>query len=196
MRGRAVSDDAGLRRQATAQKEATAEEVRFETQPAKQGQCDWANCGRMLERNVSFALYLFVMVLGYSRKTFAKFTSSMDELTLQRCHAEAFAFFGGVPYSVLYDNPKTVTIGRTELSEPIWQKDFEDFAARYGSPTACPTATPIGRVRFATAYVTDFSRLGPDDFSAMSVLAADYRFYNAAATRSGAMSGATRGSVK
>ena len=32
------------------EKEAPAEEVRFETPPAKQAQCDWADCGRMLER--------------------------------------------------------------------------------------------------------------------------------------------------
>ena len=45
----------------------------------------------------------------------------MDELTLQQSHAAAFAFFGGVPHSVLYDNPKTVTTGRDEQSEPIWK---------------------------------------------------------------------------
>ena len=118
-------------------KEAVAEEVRFETPPAKQAQCDWADCGQLLEDGTSFALYLFVMVLGYSRKTFAKFTSSMDELTLQRCHAEAFAFFGGVPYSVLYDNPKTITVGRNTEGEPVWNKDFADFAARYGFDATC-----------------------------------------------------------
>lgn len=116
---------------------AAPEEVRFETPPAKQAQCDWAECGPMLEHGASFSLYLFVMVLAYSRKTFAKFTSSMDELTLQRCHAEAFAFFGGVPYSILYDNPKTITTGRNERSEPIWNRDFEDFAARYGFRPIC-----------------------------------------------------------
>jgi transposase len=118
-------------------RDAAAVEVRFETPPAKQAQCDWAECGRMLEENITFPLYLFVMVLGYSRKTFAKFTSSMDELTLQRCHAEAFAFFGGVPYSILYDNPKTITIRRNERSEPVWNRDFEEFAARYGYRPIC-----------------------------------------------------------
>ncbi|GAC1414888.1 MAG: hypothetical protein NVSMB64_25140 [Candidatus Velthaea sp.] len=82
-------------------------------------------------------MYVFVMVMGYSRKTFAKFTSTMDELTLQRCHAEAFAFFGGVPYSLLYDNPKTITTGRDEAAQPIWNKDFADFAARYGFQPIC-----------------------------------------------------------
>lgn len=118
-------------------REAPVEEVRFETPPAKQAQCDWADCGRLCEQGVSFALYLFVMVLGYSRKTFAKFTTSMDELALQRCHVEAFAFFGGVPLSILYDNPKTITLGRDADSEPIWQKDFQDFAARYGYQPIC-----------------------------------------------------------
>jgi transposase len=113
------------------------EEIRFETPPAKQAQCDWADCGRIREQSTTFAMHVFVMVLGYSRKTFAKFTSSMDELTLQRCHAEAFAFFGGVPYSVLYDNPKTITTGRDDNSQPIWNRDFADFSARYGFQPIC-----------------------------------------------------------
>ena len=113
------------------------EEVRFETPPAKQAQCDWAEAGWMLEQNVSFPLHLFIMVLGYSRKTFAMFTSSMDELTLQRCHLEAFVSYGGVPYSILYDNPTTITLRRDEHAQPVWNRDFADFAARYGFVPIC-----------------------------------------------------------
>ncbi len=41
-----------------------AEEVRFETVPAKQAQCDWSDFGKVLEDGVSRPLCLFVMVLG------------------------------------------------------------------------------------------------------------------------------------
>jgi transposase len=118
-------------------KEPAEDEIRFETPPAQQAQCDWADAGRLLEQSVSFPLHLFVMVLGYSRKTYATFTSSMDELTLQRCHAEAFASYGGVPYTILYDNPKTITLRRDEHKEPVWNRDFADFAARYGFVPIC-----------------------------------------------------------
>lgn len=113
------------------------EEVRFETPPAQQAQCDWSDCGSIVEDGVSRALSLFVMTLGYSRHTFACFATSMDEVSLQRSHAAAFEDFGGVPHAVLYDNMKTVTTGRDEDAQPIWQRDFVDFAGRYGFTPKC-----------------------------------------------------------
>ena len=113
------------------------EEVRFETAPAKQGQCDWADCGVIFTDGQEQELSLFVMVLGYSRHTFARFTTSMDESSLQREHHEAFVDFGGVPAEILYDNMKTVTTGRDAEGEPIWQRSFSDFAGRYGFTPKC-----------------------------------------------------------
>ena len=113
------------------------EEVRFETAPAKQGQCDWADCGTVLEDGQVQDLSLFVAVLGYSRHTFARFTTSMDESSLQREHHAAFVDFGGVPAELLYDNMKTVTTGRDADGEPIWQRSFADFAGRYGFTPKC-----------------------------------------------------------
>ena len=120
-----------------ARSEEPSEEVRFETAPAKQGQCDWADFGTVQEDGQVQALSLFVMVLGYSRHTFARFTTSMDESSLQREHHAAFIDFGGVPSEILYDNMKTVTTGRDAESEPIWQRSFTDFAGRYGFTPRC-----------------------------------------------------------
>ena len=47
------------------------EEVRFETAPAEQAQCDWGAFGDIVEDGQKKALSLFVMILGYSRHTFA-----------------------------------------------------------------------------------------------------------------------------
>lgn len=113
------------------------EEVRFETEPAQQAQCDWADFGEILEEDGQRALSLFVMVLGYSRHTFACLTTSMDEAALQRAHQDAFSDFGGVPHAVLYDNMRTVTSGRDGEGRPIWQRDFADFAGRYGFRPSC-----------------------------------------------------------
>jgi transposase len=77
------------------------EEVRFETTPAKQGQCDWADFGTIIEDGQAESLSLFVMVLGYSRHTFARFVTSMDESSLQREHHAAFVDFGGVPSEIV-----------------------------------------------------------------------------------------------
>jgi len=114
-----------------------AEEVRFETAPAQQAQCDWADFGDVAEDGVSRSLALFVMVLGYSRHTFACFTTSMDEAALQRAHQDAFEDLGGVPHAILYDNMRTVTSGRDGEGRPIWQRDFADFAGRYGFGPSC-----------------------------------------------------------
>lgn len=114
-----------------------AEEVRFETAPAKQAQCDWAEVGRIEIDGANLPLYLFVMLLGYSRKLFAHFTTAMDELVLQRMHVAAFTYFGGVPLEVLYDNMRTVTVGRDSEGHPILQREFGDFAALYGFRVKC-----------------------------------------------------------
>lgn len=118
-------------------KETPAEEVRFETPPAKQAQCDWSEIGTIVDGGIELPLHVFVMIMGYSRKQFAAFATSMDELTLQRMHVAAFRFFGGVPYQVLYDNLRTVTIGRDEHFKPILQAEFADFSALYGFDVRC-----------------------------------------------------------
>lgn len=118
-------------------KSPATEEVRFETVPAKQAQCDWSTIGAISDGGILLPLYLFVMILCYSRKIFARFATSMDELVLQRMHVAAFRFFDGVPYEVLYDNMKTVTIGRDAQFQPVLQPDFADFSALYGFKAKC-----------------------------------------------------------
>ena len=133
-----------------------SEEIRFETVPAKQAQCDWSDFGKVLEDGLSRPLCLFVMVLGYSRFIYATFTTSMNELVLQRCHQEAFAAFGGVPHEVLFDNMKTVTVGRDGAFQPIFQREFADFAARYGFTPKCAQpyrAKTKGKVERAIGFV-------------------------------------------
>ena len=55
-------------------------------------------------------LAAFVAVLGYSRAMYVEFVTDERLETLLGCHERAFAFFGGVPESVLYDKVKTVVI--------------------------------------------------------------------------------------
>jgi hypothetical protein len=48
------------------------------------------------------------MTLSYSRDPFCCFTTSQDLATFFDCHRAAFAHFGGVPMSIVYDRTKTV----------------------------------------------------------------------------------------
>ena len=85
-------------------------EIRFETEPGLQAQVDWKEFGKRMVDGRERKLYAFVMVLGYSRKPFIRFTTSMKESVLLDCHRQAFEYFGGVPAEILYDNMKTAWI--------------------------------------------------------------------------------------
>ena len=87
--------------------------IRFETIPGLQGQMDWADFKVADFKGGSFTVYLFILVLGFSRAMFAMF---VDRCTLQAfmdAHIAAFHYLGGIPMEMLYDNMKHVVISRT-----------------------------------------------------------------------------------
>lgn len=94
--------------------------VRFETPPGHQAQVDWKECGKHADANgVLIPIYAFVMVLGYSRMLFVRFTTSMKMGVLLDCHCKAFDFFGGMPDEILYDNMKQVRTGPGQLNATL-----------------------------------------------------------------------------
>ena len=132
--------------------------TRFETPPGKQAQCDWGYCGKhQAPDGKSVSVYVFVMVLGYSRQMFIHFTNSMKMAELLRCHQLAFDAFGGWPEQVLYDNMKTVKISHSK-----WNEKMVDFAGHYGfALKACKPYRPRtkGKVERAVDYVKTTSSL-------------------------------------
>ena len=103
--------------------------VRFETEPGRQMQVDWA-----VIRRGSDPLSVFVAVLGYSRTVYVQFVTDERLETLMACHEAAFAFIGGTPHEVLYDNMRTVVIGRDAYGpgKHRLQPGFRDFAHHHG----------------------------------------------------------------
>src|SRR3954454_23132308 len=82
---------------------------RFETTPGAQAQVDWGTGSREIARALGVRyVYSFHMTLSYSRDPFCCFTTSLDLATFFGCHIRAFAHFGGVPGSIVYDRTKTV----------------------------------------------------------------------------------------
>ena len=73
------------------------------------------------------------MTLSYSRDPFCCFTTSMDLATFWDCHRRAFAHFGGVPGSVVYDRTKTVIKRHVapKLAVPL-HPEAAAFAEHYG----------------------------------------------------------------
>lgn len=116
---------ATLREQSQRQARVT---VRFETPPGQQAQADWAYCGQFPHPDgTRVSVYAFLMVLGFSRMMFLRFTTSMKMPQLIECHQRAFEFFCGVPAQVLYDNMKQVRLAPGRLNEQLL-----DFAGHYG----------------------------------------------------------------
>jgi transposase len=129
--------------------------MRFETEPGRQAQVDWKEFGKQVVDGVTIKLYAFVMVLGYSRKAFVLFTTSMDTATLLACHILAFAYFGGVPYEILYDNMRTAF---QPDAEGTWKptKRLAALAVHYGfSPKRCRARRPEtkGKVERTVGYL-------------------------------------------
>ena len=85
---------------------------RLSTLPGEEAQVDWGSFGKIRVGGTERALSCFVMVLSWSRATFARFTLDQTLESFFRCHVEAFETFEGVPRSALYDNLKSVVLER------------------------------------------------------------------------------------
>ena len=142
--------------------------VRFETEPGRQMQADWA-----VIRRGGDALSVFVATLGWSRAAYVEFTCDEKLETLIRCHENAFEALGGVPREGLYDNMRTVVLERNAYGagRHRFHPGFLDYARHAGFvPRLCRPyrACTKGKVeRFirylrASFYVPFASRLAQD----------------------------------
>jgi transposase len=106
--------------------------VRFETGPGEQAQVDWGSMWIWLG-DEQVKVHLFTMVLGFSRRIFAK--AYLDERldALLDGHACAFAHFGGRTETILYDNPRTIVTAKDEATGHVeWNATFKDRMDFYG----------------------------------------------------------------
>ena len=128
--------------------------VRFETEPGVQMQADWIE----FRRKKGAGLFAFVATLGHSRSSYVEFVSNMRLETLLSCHENCFAWFGGVPKQVLYDNMKTVVLERDAYGpkQHRFTPKFLDFAKHYGfAPRLCRPyrARTKGKVERMNGYL-------------------------------------------
>lgn len=136
--------------------------VRFETPPGRQAQCDFGELGRHEIGGLPTKLYLFVMVLGFSRFMHVEATTDCRSETFLACHARAFAAFGGVPAEVLYDNAKICALEHTR-TVVTFNAALLEFAGRYGfRPRLCRPyrARTKGKVERMIGYVKDACLVG------------------------------------
>ena len=135
-------------------------EVRFETAPGEQGQVDFAQFQVVFtdEPTTPRIVWLFSMVLGYSRLIWARFVVHQDLATVLRCHVAAFEAFGGAPRELLYDRMKTAVTGEGNRDGIVYNRALIDLARHYGfHPKACQPyrAKTKGKVERPFRYVRE-----------------------------------------
>jgi transposase len=131
--------------------------IRFETEPGPQAQMDWADFKVFNPDGSSFFVYLFAMVLGFCRATFACFVPRCSLQAFMNSHIDAFHRLGGVPAEILYDNMRhVVTVNKA--GQRYFNPEIVDFAAHYGfTPRACPAYSPWvkGKVERPIDYICE-----------------------------------------
>ena len=103
--------------------------IRFETPPGRQAQVDFARF--RFPWGVRYAL---LVVLGYSRLLWCRFYPRQDMRALMDGLEEAFAYFGGVPQELLFDQMKAVITRdlRLEGGALVRNAEFLRFAHHWG----------------------------------------------------------------
>lgn len=135
-------------------------EVRFETPPGEQAQVDFAQFQVVFsdEPTTPRIVWLFSMVLGFSRLIWARFVIHQDLPTVLRCHAAAFEAIGGIPREILYDRMKTAVVGEAETGGIVYNRALVDLARHYGfQPRACRPyrAKTKGKVERPFRYIRE-----------------------------------------
>ncbi len=132
---------------------------RFEVIPGAQAQVDWGDEGKVLAHVGIPKVYSFHMTLSYSRDPFCCFTTSQDLATFFDCHRAAFAHFGGVPMTIVYDRTKTVVRRHVAPGEAVpLHPEAVAFAGHYDfdiDVLAAYRPTGKGRVERQVLIVRD-----------------------------------------
>jgi transposase len=85
---------------------------RLTTLPGEQAQVDWASFGTVQIGRARRGLSCFVMTLAYSRACYLDFFFDQRLENFLQAHINAFAWFGGAPRNILYDNLRSAVLAR------------------------------------------------------------------------------------
>jgi transposase len=131
--------------------------LRLETLVGEQAQIDWAHVGRVRVDGGERSLWVFVIVLSYSRALWGELVFDLSVESLCRSLVRASAFFGGVTRQWLFDNPKTVVIERYGDAVRFHPTLLGLCAHLRVQPRLCAVARPEqkGRVERSIRYLRE-----------------------------------------
>jgi transposase len=131
--------------------------VRTESLIAEQAQIDWGYIGKLQFAGGTRQLWVFVMVLAYSRAIWAELVIDLSAISLRRSLVRACCYFGGATRQWLFDNPKIVVLER-QGDAVRYHPELLAIAGRLCvSPRLCGVRKPQqkGKVERAIRYLRE-----------------------------------------
>lgn len=130
------------------------------TAPGEVGQVDFGSVGKLYDPKAGCErkAYVFVMVLGYSRRAFYRVVFDQSARTWLELHVEAFSYFGGAVAVLVPDNLKAAVLQRAfgTSDETELNRSYVELARHYGcqiDPTPVRAPEKKGKVESAVKYV-------------------------------------------
>jgi len=125
--------------------------------PGEQAQVDWAHFGAVKVGRAERKLSCFVMTLSYSRALYLEFFFDQTQESFLRGHVRGFAFFGGVPRVILYDNLKAAVLERHGRAVHFHPRLIELVSHYHFQPRPCAPGrgNEKGKVERAIRYVRE-----------------------------------------
>src|SRR4029453_4480947 len=121
--------------------------------PGQQSQIDWGQA-RVYFRTRPVTLHVFILTLGYSRRSFHEPCVGETLAQFLDAHERAFEYFGGHTREHLYDRPRTGCLGTTD-GRMVWTATFKSFAEYWSfEPRVCQPyrAQTKGKVESGVKY--------------------------------------------
>ena len=121
----------------------------------EEAQVDFGYGGYFLKNGKKVKVWIFCMVLSFSRYGYFELVLDQSVPTFINCHIHAFEFFNGTSKTVKIDNLKSAVL-KASFYEPIIQKEYAGMLMHYNSmPVTCRVKQPTdkGKVESGVKYV-------------------------------------------
>lgn len=139
--------------------------LRFETEPGAQAQVDLGEFQVIVADGTVRKLYLFALILGYSRMLYAELMERCDMVSFLAAHQRALQALGGATQEILYDRMRNVFVRRlceeatTDRGSGVqFTQSLVELSVHYGfAPRVAPAYSPWvkGKIERPMAFIRE-----------------------------------------